>query len=342
MSSIQDMVCHQILDNQVSSISLFIDGVYPNYRFRLDALKVTNSVIYLTLHISHMDTETLAHICDVIKVNTSITQLEIQSNIVLTPDFLTNLCAALMVNNLVHILRIHYNITPVECQVLSEFFIRSPKLYTLYLQCRTMCLEGVQQLCEAIKMNGSLKGLGVHCIEPLECCQLVCDALKRNTQVTSFGFHYNRVGETGRRQLYDLLKVNTVITELGFTGQTLDTKDCLQLADVIKTTNTLGYLNLNDNNLNNEEQEPIWLALSTNQSIIKLELSNSDTTSRIFKRMCKTMETNATLCHMHGNGTGLILGGSHWKWYTLFHKALRRNRHNCKQKGVTLRVLLKS
>jgi len=106
--------------------------------------------------------------------------------------------------------------------------------------------EGMDDICQALKVNTHLKSLTMGANGLTSCCgKSVEELLLKNTTLTSLNLIDNKIGAEGVIHMANALRINSTLQNLNLNKNYLGTSGITALANGIRDNHGLKYLNLN-------------------------------------------------------------------------------------------------
>ena len=206
-----------------------------------------------------------ASFSEAVKVNTTLTQLDLQYNYIGAAGT-ASLAEAIKVNTTLK--QLHFagnNIGDAGAASLAEAIKENTTLAQLDLPGNNIGDPGATSLAEAIKVNTTLTllDLGRNKISDTGATSLA-EAMKVNTTLTQFYLWKNNIGDAGAASLAQAIKVNTTLTLLDLQVNGIGDAGATSLAEAIKVNTALTRLRLGRNNIGDTGTTSLVQAIKVN------------------------------------------------------------------------------
>lgn len=210
-----------------------------NLCFLCESLQFNTSVTYLQIN-NRLELEDIEHISKLIKINKSITRLDLGHNPMIgTQKGMMYLSTALKINTSITQLHLNHNAYTVEA---------------------TKSLMKVIEFSSNIKILFLKNSLGIECIKYLSTSL-------RNCHITQLDLRDNHFGETGAKYISSCLAINKSITHLRIGSNNIGDKGTKYLSNSLKNNTTITYLDYGENQIGEEGRKLIAEVLSINTTI---------------------------------------------------------------------------
>ena len=217
----------------------------------------------------------IATLSQALKVNTSLTKLNVYSSI--GDKGATSLSQALALNTSLTTLDLSHNSIGAEgATSLSQALAVNTSLTTLNLSWNSIGAEGATSLSQALAVNNSLttlylsnNSIGAKCDTPL------LQALAVNTSLTTLDLSENLIGAKVATSLSQALAVNTSLTTLNLSQNHIGAEGATSLSQALAVNTSLTTLNLFRNSIVDEGATSLSQALAVNTSLTTLDLSDN-------------------------------------------------------------------
>ena len=183
---------------------------------------------------------------------------------------------ALKVNTLVTQLNLEFNqIGAAGAIAIAEALKVNKSVSQLNLHSNDIDAAGAIAIADSLKINTSVTELN------LEFNQIgaagaiaIAEALKINTSVTELNLSRNNIDAAGAIAIADALKVNKSVTQLNLDYNQIGAAGAIAIADALKVNKSVTQLDLNYNDIGSVEDKAIVGELTINQKF--LEIAKSD------------------------------------------------------------------
>ncbi|KAF9962085.1 hypothetical protein BGZ72_010691 [Mortierella alpina] len=263
-------------------------------------------------------------LAEVLKTNTTLTTLDLQSNSVgdigaqaLSEALQTNsTLTTLALNNnnigdngaqaLAYALKTNKTLTTLSLEgnfirfngglALSKSLKINLTLTTLYLDWESITFIRVEELTVALKTKSTLTTLemGDKSIGD-DGAKALAEALKTNSNVATLNLEGNSIGHDGAKALAEALKTNSTLTTLDLTSNKIGKDGAKALAEALKTNSTLNTLDLMDNSIKDDGAKAVGEALKINKTLTTLSLIKNSIKNDGAKAVAEALKTNMTL-----------------------------------------------
>ena len=254
-------------------------------------LELQNALVITTLENIHF-----ASLAEAMKVNTTLTQLDLLYNDIGAAGA-ASLAEAMKVNTTLTQLDLLYSdIGDAGAASLAEAMKVNTTLTQLTLRGNKIGAAGAASLAEAMKVNTTLTqlALGDNNIGDAGAASLA-EAVKVNTTLTQLALGGNKIGAAGAASLAEAMKVNTTLTQLALRGNKIGAAGAASLAEAMKVNTTLTQLNLPRNNIGAAGATSLAEAMKVNTTLTQLDLSNSNIGDAGATSLAEAMKVNTTL-----------------------------------------------
>ena len=235
-------------------------------------------------------------LCLALRVNTSLTSLELRSNPI-GAEGASSLSEALRVNTSLTSLLLSSNSIGAEgASSLSEALRVNTSLTSLLLSSNSIGAEGASSLSEALKVNTSLTSLRL-CKNSIgdEGASSLSEALRVNTSLTSLGLSENSIGAEGASSLSEALRVNTSLTFLDLSVNFVGAEGASSLSEALRVNTSLTSLLLSSNSIGAEGASSLSEALRVNTSLTSLLLSSNSIGDEGASSLSEALRVNTSL-----------------------------------------------
>ena len=210
-----------------------------------------------------------------LRVNTSLTSLDLSDISLLYDEGASSLSEALRVNTSL----------------------------TMYFRYNSIGSEGASSLSEALRVNTTLTSLKLrhNCIGD-EGASFLCEALRVNTSLTSLDLSENSIGDEGASSLSEALRVNTSLTSLDLSRNSIGDEGASSLSEALRVNTTLTSLNLHPNSIGDEGASSLSEALRVNTSLTSLYLSGYSIGDEAASSLSEALRVNTSLTSLYLSG----------------------------------------
>ena len=237
----------------------------------------------------------IACLAEAIKVNTTLTQLDLSHNI--GDAAAASLAEAMKVNTtLTQLVLWKNNIGDAGAASLAEAMKVNTTLTQLDLQHNNIGDAGAASLAEAMKVNTTLTQLDLfgNNIGDAGAASLA-EAMKVNTTLTQLDLFGNNIGDAGAASLAEAMKVNTTLTQLDLPHNNIGAAGAASLAEAMKVNTTLTQLDLWENNIGDAGAASLAEAMKVNTTLTQLRLLENKIGDAGAASLAEAMKVNTTL-----------------------------------------------
>ena len=208
-----------------------------------------------------------------LRVNTSLTSLDLSENSIGDGGGASSLTEALRVNT---------------------------SLTSLHLSCNSIGDEGASSLSKALRVNTSLTSLDLsqNSIGD-EGASSLSKALRVNTSLTSLDLSQNSIGDEGASSLSEALRVNTSLTSLHLSWNSIGAEGACSLSEALRVNISLTSLNLYNNSIGDEGASSLSETLRVNTSLTSLDLSLNSIRAKGASFLSEALRVNTSLTSLH-------------------------------------------
>ena len=274
-----------------------------------DVLKSNTTVTNLDLsrNILNIDDASVASLAEMLKSNTTLTKLNLSS-----VDFRAagapSLAEALKSNTTLTKLNLSINsIGDAGAAALAEALKSNTTLTELDLSHNSIGDAGAAGLAEAVKFNSTLTklDLSINLIGDAGAAGLA-EALKSNTMLTVLNVFLNKIGDAGAADLAEALKSNTMLTVLNVSFNNIGDAGAAGLAEALKSNTMLTVLNVSLNNIGDAGAADLAEALKSNTMLTVLNVSLNNIGDAGAADLAEALKSNTTVTLMkrHWNVIG--------------------------------------
>ena len=242
----------------------------------------------------------LSTLCLVLRVNTSLTFLDLSDNSI-GDEGASSLSEALRVNTSLTSLHLSCNSIGGEgASSLSEALRVNTSLTSLHLSCNSIGGEGASSLSEALRVNTSLTSLHLtwNSIGD-EGASSLSEALRVNTSLTSLHLSLNLIGDEGASSLSEALRVNISLTSLHLTWNSIGDEGASSLSEALRVNTSLTSLHLSFNSIGDEGASSLSEALRVNTSLTSLNLRQTSIGYEGASSLSEALRVNTSLTSLH-------------------------------------------
>ncbi|XP_068690870.1 NLR family CARD domain-containing protein 3-like [Montipora foliosa] len=256
----------------------------------------------LAIHNTFDRVNLLTFSCEILKVNTCLTTLDLSHNHVDDAGF-KSLSEALKVNTCLTTLKLSWNeIGAGGAEFLSEALKDNTSLTTLDLSYNQVDAAGAKSLSEALKVNTCLTTLKLSWNEiGAVGAESLSETLKVNTSLTTLDLRSSKIGPAGAKSLSEALKVNTCLTTLNLSYNQVDAASAKSLSEAVKVNTCLTTLDLSKNETSSAGAKSLSEALKDNTSLTTLDLSHNHVDDAGVKSLSEALKVNTCLTTLYLN-----------------------------------------
>jgi Leucine Rich repeat len=191
----------------------------------------------------HIDNAGVSAIAEALKVNNTLTKLNVSSNSIGDAGAAV-FAEALKVNKSLAVLCLYNNsIGDAGAAAIAEALKVNNSLTTLNIHSNIIGDAGSAVLAEALKVNKSLTTLEISSNRIGDAgAAAIAEALKANKSLTTLYIHHNGIGDAGAAVLAEALKENKSLTTLNMNSNIIGDAGAAVLAEALKVNNTLTAL----------------------------------------------------------------------------------------------------
>ena len=184
----------------------------------LQALAFNSTVTKLKVLEDTLGTEEINLLTDALRVNATLSSLDISRNTWARAEGANSLAQALRVNT---------------------------SLSSLDLSWNSIGAEGANSLAQALKVNTSLSSLCLYCnLIGDEGAKSLAEALIENTSLSSLDLGDNSIGDEGANSLARAFRVNKSLSSLDLSDNCIDSEGANSLTQALRVNNSLSVLGL--------------------------------------------------------------------------------------------------
>ena len=244
----------------------------------LKALKEDCELKFLNLNSNNMTGEVAEDLANVIKTNSHLEQLGLESNNLGSSAII--ILQALKENSSLQILYLNNNnMTGEVAEDLANVIKNNPDLQKLYLSNNNLGPSAIMIL-QALKGNSRLQILNLNNNNMTgEVAEDLANVIKTNSHLEQLGLESNNLGSSAIIIL-QALKENSKLQILNLNNNNMTGEVAEELANVIKTNSYLEQLGLQSNNLGSSAII-ILQALKENSKLQILSLNNNNMTGKV-------------------------------------------------------------
>ena len=294
----------------VKDLAVYITG-FDRVNLLCEILKVNTCLTTLDLsgnEIGAADTESLS---EALKVNTCLTTLDLSLNYIDAAGAVS-LSEALKVNTCLTTLNLSWNkIGAAGAESLSEALKVNTCLTALNLSQNKIAAGGAESLSEALKVNTCLTTLDLS-ENKIDAggAESLSEALKVNTCLTTLDLSLNYIDAAGAESLSEALKVNTCLTTLHLRNNEIGSAGAESLSEALKVNACLTTLNLSQNKIGAAGAESLSEALKVNTCLTTLPLRNNEIGSAGAESLSEALKVNACLTTLNLSQNKIGAGGA--------------------------------
>ena len=244
----------------------------------------------------NMFNSSLSTLCLALRVNTSLTFLDLRFNSIAN-EGAHSLSEALRLNTCLTLLNLSYNLIGDEGALsLSEALRENTSLTSLILSDNSIDDDGANSLSEALRVNTSLTSLDL-CRNSIgdKGAISLSEALRVNTSLTSLGLRRNSIRDEGANSLSEALRVNTSLTSLGLSKNSIGDEGAKSLSEALRVNTSLTSLDLSKNSIGDEGANSLSEALRVNTSLTSLDLCKNSIGDEGANSLSEALRVNTSL-----------------------------------------------
>ncbi|XP_068731107.1 NLR family CARD domain-containing protein 3-like [Montipora capricornis] len=234
--------------------------------------------------------------CQILKVNTCLTTLNLSRNLVGDAGA-ESLSEALKVNTCLTTLYLRNNeVGDAGAESLSEALKVNTCLTTLNVSWNKVGVTGAKSLSEALKVNTCLTTLDLSFNQVGDAgAESLSEALQVNRCLTTLDLSNNKVGAAGAESLSEALKVNTCLTNLNLSWNHVGAAGAESLSEALKVNTWLTTLDLSLNKVGDAGSESLSEALKVNTWLTSLDLSSNKVGAAGAESLSEALKVNRCL-----------------------------------------------
>jgi Ran GTPase-activating protein (RanGAP) involved in mRNA processing and transport len=228
-------------------------GFPGSYLSFLEALKESTSLTDLSMAklnqrwgTSNFNQEEIELLCDALKINKTLTRLNLNGNRI-GPQNTSKILDALQHNN-----------------TMTELNFWDNDLNSGIAPSIACLLEINESLTELDLPNAHLTDLS---------CQIIAPALMKNRTITSLNLFMNNIGSEGSKALAEGLKFNKVLIRINLKNCQISDEGCIYLGEAIKTNQCLLHLDISGQDIKTNGFKALVGGLQENGSLTDLTVS---------------------------------------------------------------------
>ena len=287
---------------QITKLNLsftFLDGRIDNSAL-VEVIKHNSTLTQLDLSWNNLSTGDFTALAEAIKHNSKITKLNLSWNNLGTGDCAA-LAEAIKHNSTITQLNLAENeLGTGDCTALAEAIKHNSTITQLDLSHNQLGIGNCTALAEAMKHNSTITQLDLsrNGLGTMDCTALA-EAIKHDSKITQLNLSRNYLGSGDCTALAEAIKHNSTITQLNLRHNKLGTGDCTALAESIKHNSTITQLNLSRNYLGSGDCTALWEAIKHNSTITQLDLSDNKLGTGDCTALAETIKHNSTITQLH-------------------------------------------
>lgn len=242
-----------------------------------NTLKHSKLVEHICFSHLHMSKSNIVDLVDMLRVNTSVTLVDVT----------------------------YIHVSSPALHVFLDYLLKANTRVT-HVNMSYHCLDarGARVLAEVIKRDQVITHLRVSSMHLGDAFAVdLADALKVNTSLESLNLNDNDITAFGAELIADAMTVNRSLTSLSMNVNRIGNVGISALAEMLKTNQTLQQLSVHDTKFNQDGAKVLAEGLKANVSIRKLSLmNNTDIGSEGIEALCEAAEINTSLletCHIY-------------------------------------------
>ena len=310
--------------------SLHLSGQCSEEMLLFIAFGLHSNKVVLNLDISknsmEMSDDAAVAICDSLKINTTLRELNVSYNGITYPKAKV-IIQALELNKTLQILDISDNhlsdegtvavsesleknigiqvlnlsgnfITDIGTKSIAKLLQNNKIIKVLILSQNVITSQGAMRVAEALILNTTLLKLDTSCNRLSdEGVMAISDCLKINTMIQELNISNNEITNVGATKIAETLQSNASLTKLDISNNALSIKGALAISDYLKNNKTLQELNISNNRAPDGE---IFINFSPSNTLQydiinifhanKLDISNNTICSAVISSCIKNNE----------------------------------------------------
>eukprot|EP00729_Bicosta_minor_P008124 gene8124-biopygen266 len=278
-----------------------------------EVLKVNTTLTSIDLQQNKLGEVGGAAIYEALKVNTTLTSINLQFN-KLGEVGGAAIYEALKVNTTLTSINLQFNkLGEVAGVAIGEALKVNTTLTSINLQFNKLGEVAGVAIGEALKVNTTLTSIDLRGNNLGEVGgAAIGEALKVNTTLTSIDLRGNTLGEVGGAAIGEALKVNTTLTSIILVGNTLGEVGGAAIGEALKVNTTLTSINMYDNKLGEVGGAAIGEALKVNTTLTSIILVSNTLGEVGGAAIGEALKVNTTLTsiNMHDNKLGEVAGAA--------------------------------
>ena len=239
-------------------------------------------------------------VCEVIKVNKTLTNLHLSSN-GLSDAGAKSIADAIKVNKaLTNLYLSSIFLSDVGATFIAEAIKVNKTLINLHLSSGGLSNAGATSIAEAIKVNNTLTRLHLSSNGASDVgATSIAEAIKVNKTLTSLGLSRNFICDAGVASIAEAIKVNKTLTFLDLSKNGISNACATSIAEAIKVNKTLTFLDLSKNGVNDAGATSIAEAIKVNKTLTYLNLSYNAISDAGATSITEAIKVNKTLTELH-------------------------------------------
>ena len=276
-----------------------------------EVIKVNKTLTYLNLLSNAISDAGATSIAEAIKVNKTLTSLSLSSNAI-SDAGATSIAEAIKVNKTLTILGLsRTRIGDAGALSIAEAIKVNKTLTRLNLSSNAISDAGATSIVEAIKVNKTLTSLNLSSNAISDAgATSIAEAIKVNKTLTFLGLSRNRIGDAGALSIAEAIKVNKTLTNLNFSSNAISDDGATSIARAIKVNKILTGLDLSDSGISDAGATSISEAIKVNKTLTKLNLSSNAISDAGATSIAEAIKVNKTLTNLNLSSNAISDAGA--------------------------------
>jgi hypothetical protein len=258
-------------------------------------LKQNKTIKILTIgHTVRLNSASLKEICDALKVNNTIQDLQFDAKLICGGENLyLEIGNVLKINKKIKQLDIFTYKNNEGFQFFADVLKRTETLKSFKFSDPKMTLDVLQDLLNSVKINKSITEFFLtSCGIKSKTCHFVTTALAFDNKIKTLDLCGNPIGDEGVGSICNIFRTNNTISEICLGWCKITAKGVAHIADMLKVNSTLKYIYLTGNKFGDEGAFLILTALKSNDTVQTMDLDLCRVSENILEEIEQTLVTS--------------------------------------------------
>ena len=264
-------------------------------KYLFSSLSKNNTLTYLDISKNDISSEGFLFAESFLKSTSSLHTLNLEQNLLGSKGMLL-LADFLSLNSSIRTLNIAYNgIQEEGIANLSTLIAKNTKIISLFVGGNYICDKGLKNLIKYLQEGSKISYLFLDNNNiTIKGAEYLAELISYHPFIRAINLKNNKLCDEGVIKIFNAIEKGTKIISIDLTNTSITNKSIDRMAIALKGKKTIGNITLNRNKLGKESCVSLGKFISTNESVIDLNLSKCDLAQGI-EHLFDQLSKNITL-----------------------------------------------